>query len=156
MDEPLSVPRPRHHHRASWDEYFQRIASDVASRATCPRKQVGAVLVRDKMILATGYNGSVRGLPHCTDVGCLMVDNHCARTVHAEVNALAQAARQGVRTEGATLYVTTYPCWPCTKAMMNAGVVRVVYGEVYRPDPMVVAAAAALGVEIAHVPVGTP
>lgn len=134
--------------RASWDDYFLRIATEVASRATCPRKHVGAVLVRDKAILCTGFNGSVRGQPHCTDVGCLMIDNHCQRTIHAEINALAQAARNGVRIDGATAYVTALPCWGCAKTLFNAGVSRMVYGEAYRPDPMVLEVARALGVEI--------
>lgn len=134
--------------RASWDDYFLRIATEVASRATCPRKHVGAVLVRDKAILCTGFNGSVRGQPHCDEVGCLMVENHCQRTIHAEINALAQAARNGVRIDGATAYVTALPCWGCAKTLFNAGVTRMVYGEAYRPDPMVLEVARALGVEM--------
>src|SRR6185312_9890322 len=100
-------------HRASWDEYFMQIARDVATRATCDRKHVGAVIVRDKCILATGYNGSIRGLPHCDEDGHLMEDGHCVRTIHAEANAIIQAARNGVRIEGATVYVTASPCWGC-------------------------------------------
>ncbi len=102
-------PTPRL--RASWDEYFMNIASEVSTRSTCDRKFVGAVIVRDKSILATGYNGSIRGLPHCDEEGHLMEDGHCVRTVHAEANAIVQAARNGVRIEGATIYVTASPCW---------------------------------------------
>jgi len=80
--------------RASWDEYFMAIARQVATRSTCDRKHVGAVVVKDRMILTTGYNGSIRGLPHCDDVGHLMEDGHCVRTTHAEANALVQAARK--------------------------------------------------------------
>ena len=95
--------------RVTWDEYFMNIARVVATRATCDRKHVGAVLVRDKTILSTGYNGSIRGLPHCTEVGCLMENDHCVRTVHAEANAILQAARHGVRIEGADIYVSDVP-----------------------------------------------
>src|SRR5262249_5404100 len=84
MSTPTAGPAPPE--RASWDEYFMNIAREVATRSTCDRKHVGAVLVRDKSILATGYNGSIRGLPHCDEVGCLMEDGHCVRTVHAEAN----------------------------------------------------------------------
>jgi dCMP deaminase len=84
-----------------------------------------------------------------------MQGGHCVRTVHAEINALAQAARSGVRVDGATVYLTTYPCWPCTKALLNAGITRIVYAESYRPDPLVVSHTAALGVELVQVPVAT-
>ena len=90
--------------RPDWDLYFIKIAKEVASRSTCPRAAVGAVIVKDNRILATGYNGAPEGEPHCEDVGCLMVDNHCQRAIHAETNAIAQAAKHGVSVEGATLY----------------------------------------------------
>lgn len=118
--------------RVSWDRYFMNLAREAASRSTCPRKSVGAVLVRDKAVLATGYNGSIRGLAHCTEVGCLMENGHCVRTVHAEANALIQAARHGVRIEGADCYVTASPCWECFKLLANAGVRRIVFAEFYR------------------------
>ena len=120
--------------RPSWDEYFMSIAVMVAARSTCPRKSVGAVLVKDNQILATGYNGSIRGMPHCTDVGCMMENGHCVATVHAEANALVQAARYGVSVDGATIYVTASPCWNCFKLLANAGIRRIVYGEFYRDD----------------------
>src|SRR5574341_155689 len=110
--------------RASWDEYFMSIAQVVATRSTCPRKYVGAVLVRNRTILSTGYNGSIRGMPHCSDVGHMMEDGHCVATI--------QAARNGVMIEGATNYVTASPCWHCFKQLANAGVTRIVYGEFYR------------------------
>lgn len=113
---------------------------------------MGALLVRDRTIVATGYNGSVRGMPHCDDVQCRMVDGHCSRTVHAELNAIAQAARNGARVEGATAYVTALPCWSCAKVLFNVGIVRVVYSEAYRPDPMVITTAAALGVDLVEIP----
>ncbi len=118
--------------RASWDEYFMNIARVVATRATCDRKHVGAVLVRDKTILSTGYNGSIRGLPHCTEVGHMMEDGHCVATVHAEANAIIQAAKNGVAIEGATIYTTASPCWPCFKLIANSGCRRIVFGEFYR------------------------
>jgi dCMP deaminase len=134
-------------HRASWDEYFMRIAEDVATRATCDRKHVGAVIVRDKSILATGYNGSIRGLPHCDEDGHLMEDGHCVRTIHAEANAVIQAARNGVRIEGGTVYVTASPCWGCFKMIANAGLVRIVFGEFYR-DERIFQFATRLGIEL--------
>lgn len=118
--------------RVPWDRYFMNLAREAASRSTCPRKAVGAVLVRDKAVLATGYNGSIRGLAHCTEEGCLLENGHCVRTVHAEANALIQAARHGVRIEGAHCYVTASPCWDCFKLLANAGVTRIVFGEFYR------------------------
>jgi dCMP deaminase len=121
-------------HRGSWDEYFMRIAREVASRATCDRKHVGAVIVRDKSILATGYNGSIRGLRHCDEDGHLMEDGHCVRTIHAEANAIIQAARNGVRIDGATIYVTASPCWGCFKMIANGGLARIVFGEFYRDE----------------------
>jgi dCMP deaminase len=110
------------------------IARQVATRATCERKHVGAVIVRDRTILSTGYNGSIRGLDHCEDVGCVIEDGHCVSTVHAEANAILQAARNGVAIAGAELYTTASPCWPCFKLIANAGIVRVYYGEFYRDE----------------------
>jgi dCMP deaminase len=109
------------------------ITFEVARRSTCNRAQVGAIIVRDKRILTTGYNGSPTGLPHCTDVGCLMVNGHCVRTLHAEQNAIIQAALHGVSTAGGTLYITHQPCLTCAKMIINAGIRRVVYGGDY-PD----------------------
>jgi dCMP deaminase len=133
--------------RTSWDDYFMNIARTVATRSTCDRKFVGAVIVRDKMILATGYNGSIRGLPHCDEEGHLMEDGHCVRTVHAEANAIVQAARAGVRIDGAGIYVTASPCWGCFRLIANAGINRIVFGEFYR-DPRVFEISAKLGIEL--------
>jgi len=133
--------------RASWDEYFMNIAREVATRSTCDRKFVGAVVVRDKIILATGYNGSIRGLPHCDEEGHLMEDGHCVRTVHAEANAMVQAAKSGVRIEGAGIYVTASPCWGCFRLIANAGIVRIVFGEFYR-DARVFEFSQRLGIEL--------
>ena len=134
--------------RVSWDEYFMNIARVVSTRATCDRKHVGAVLVRDKTILSTGYNGSIRGLPHCSEEGHLMEDGHCVRTIHAEANAVIQAARNGVRIDGATIYVTASPCWGCFKMIANAGCTRIVFGEFYRDD-RIFRFATQLGIELA-------
>ena len=139
------------HPRASWDEYFMSIAQVVASRSTCPRKYVGSVLVRNRTILSTGYNGSIRGMPHCSDVGHMMEDGHCVATIHAEANAIIQAARNGVNIDGGTVYVTASPCWNCFKQLANAGIVRIVYGEFYR-DERIFEIAQQIGIELVHVP----
>ncbi|MFH2010229.1 MAG: cytidine/deoxycytidylate deaminase family protein [bacterium] len=136
--------------RLSWDEYFMSIAAMVSSRSTCPRKSVGAVMVRRHTILSTGYNGSVRGLPHCSEVGCMMEGDHCVATIHAEANAIIQAARNGVKLEDAECYVTASPCWSCFKMLANAGVARIVYGELYR-DARVLDVAQELGVSMEKV-----
>jgi dCMP deaminase len=133
--------------RGSWDEYFMNIAREVGSRSTCDRKHVGAVIVRDRCILATGYNGSIRGLPHCDDEGHLMEDGHCVRTVHAEANAIVQAARNGARIDGGAIYVTASPCWNCFKLIGNAGVSRIAFGEFYR-DQRIFEFAAKLSIEL--------
>ncbi len=112
--------------RPSWDEYFLKLAMLASERSTCPRMHCGCVLVRDRYVLATGYNGSLPGAPHCNEVGCLIVDNHCVRTNHAEVNALAQASRHGVSVLGAAAYVTNLPCTACAKALIAAGIGTVV------------------------------
>ncbi len=137
--------------RAPWDDYFMNIAKVVATRATCHRKFVGAVLVRDRMILSTGYNGSIRGMPHCSEVGHMMENDHCVATIHAEVNAILQAARNGVNVDGSTVYVTASPCWNCFKALMNAGIGRICFGEFYR-DERIFKVAKELGVELVHIP----
>jgi dCMP deaminase len=127
------------------------IAHQVASRSTCDRKHVGAVVVRRRMILTTGYNGSIRGLAHCDDVGHMIENGHCVRTVHAEANAIVQAARNGVRLEGGCIYVTASPCFGCFKLIANAGLVRVVFGEFYR-DERIYTAAQEAGIELHHLP----
>jgi dCMP deaminase len=126
--------------RPSWEEYFMQIAHLVKTRATCPRRSVGAVVVRDKRILCTGYNGSPMGLPHCPEggpendwpVGCMRA-GHCIRSLHAEQNCLLQAAKMGVSCDGAEIYVTCQPCNMCAKMIINAGIRRVVYEGDY-PD----------------------
>ncbi len=118
--------------RVDWHTYFMNIAREAAKRSTCDRKHVGAVIVRDKMILSTGYNGSIRGMPHCDDVGHLIENDHCIATVHAEANAIIQAAKNGVRIDGAELYTTASPCWNCFQLLANAGISKVYYGDFYR------------------------
>ena len=112
--------------RPSWDEYFLKLAMLASERATCPRMHVGCVLVKEKFVLATGYNGSLPGKPHCEDVGCLIVDNHCVRTNHAEINVLVQATTHGVNVKDATAYITNMSCTSCAKALIAAGIKRVV------------------------------
>lgn len=167
--------------RPSWDDYFFQIANVVSTRSTCDRAAVGALLVRDKRVLASGYNGSISGAKHCDEVGhdfqrvnphlkhlqilleeprvmkaggtvaelvravtrafdAMPWETHCQRTAHAEVNALAQAAKYGIAVDGATLYCTHIPCWPCTKALINAGVKRALWIIEYNSDPRCVEA----------------
>lgn len=130
--------------RPSWDEYFAEICKVVAKRSTCLRRRVGAILVRNRRILSTGYNGPPRKLRHCADLGgCYREQlgipsgerHELCRALHAEQNAIIQAALHGVETTGATLYVTNFPCALCAKMLINAGVVRVVYGGEY-PDEL--------------------
>jgi dCMP deaminase len=141
MEPPTRVP---------WDVYFMNIAQVVASRSTCPRKFVGAVIVRDKTILSTGYNGSIRGMPHCTEIGHMMENDHCVATIHAEANAIIQAAKNGVVIDGATIYVTASPCWNCFKMIANGGIRRICYGEFYR-DERIFDVASRLGIDLHHI-----
>lgn len=129
--------------RPSWDDYFMTIAQAVASRSTCRRRKVGAVLVRDKRLLTTGYNGAPTGFGHCLDVGCLREEmgipsgerQELCRGLHAEQNALVQAALHGVSVKDSVLYCTLEPCITCAKMLINAGVRAVIYQEEY-PDPL--------------------
>jgi dCMP deaminase len=112
--------------RPNWDQYFLKLAMLASERATCPRMHCGCVLVKNKNVVSTGYNGSIPGDEHCEDVGCLVVDNHCLRTNHAEMNALTQAAKLGHPVDGSSAYVTNMPCTTCAKALIAAGIKRVV------------------------------
>ena len=118
--------------REDWDSYFLGIAYQVASRSTCPRRSVGAVVVKDRRIKGTGYNGSVAGLPHCTDEECLIINDHCVRTIHAEVNALLECNPEERR--GATIYITDGPCEECSKLIISSGIQRVVFVRDYKLD----------------------
>ena len=151
------MPRP------SWDEYFMRIAHDVAERSTCLRRKVGAILVKGKRILATGYNGAPSGLRHCEEVGCIREEQNVpsgerhelCRGLHAEMNAFLQAAVHGVSTLGSTLYTTTYPCSLCAKMIVNAGVERVIEGGAY-PDELASEVLGEAGVPVEHFELGPP
>ncbi|ABZ83482.1 come operon protein 2 [Heliomicrobium modesticaldum Ice1] len=118
--------------RKDWDSYFIDIAFAVSSRSTCPRRSVGAVIVKDKRIKGTGYNGSPAGLPHCTDAGCCMWNNHCVRTIHAEVNAIMECSPE--ERKGATIYVTDRPCAECAKVIISSGIRRVVFARDYHTE----------------------
>lgn len=129
--------------RPSWDQYFMTITEQVANRSTCLRAKVGAVIARDRSILATGYNGAPAGLPHCLDEGCLIyesknpdgqIEQNCYRTIHAEINAIAQAARNGVAIRDADIYVTHTPCIHCLKVLINTGIKAIFYGQAYKLD----------------------
>ena len=141
--------------RPSWDEYFMDITKVVANRATCLRRKVGAVLVKDNHILASGYNGAPAGLNHCLEIGCLREQQNIpsgqrhelCRGLHAEQNALIQAAVHGVAIKGATIYVTHQPCVLCAKMIINAGIKRVVFDGSY-PDEMSMQMFKEAGVEL--------
>lgn len=133
--------------RVDWHHYFMNIARQVATRSTCDRKHVGAVVVRERTILSTGYNGSIRAMPHCDDVGHDLENDHCVATVHAEANAIIQAAKNGVQVEGAEIYTTASPCWNCFKLIANSGIREIYYGEFYR-DEKSLKVAAEIGVKL--------
>jgi dCMP deaminase len=127
--------------RPSWHQYFLTITRNVAERSTCTRAKVGAVIVRDKNILATGYNGAPAGMPHCLDAGCLVytsrtpsgdVEENCFRTIHAEINAIAQAAKNGASIRDADIYITHTPCIHCVKVLINTGIRRIFYEREYK------------------------
>ncbi|UJF14966.1 ComE operon protein 2 [Jeotgalibaca sp. MA1X17-3] len=121
--------------RIPWNQYFMAQAVLLSLRSTCSRLDVGATIVRDKRIIAGGYNGSVSGDVHCIDEGCYVVDGHCVRTIHAEMNAILQCAKFGIQTQGSEIYVTHFPCLPCMKMILQAGIKKIYYLEDYRNDP---------------------
>ena len=118
--------------RISWDEYFMAQSHLLSLRSTCSRLSVGATIVKDKRIVSGVYNGSIKGDEHCIDVGCKVVEGHCVRTIHAEINAILQCSKFGVGTEGATIYVTHFPCLNCTKSIIQAGIKEICYANDYR------------------------
>jgi dCMP deaminase len=149
------------HKRADWDSYFMQMAHHVATRATCDRKHVGAVIVLERRVIATGYNGSPPGMAHCDDIGHDIIDTlvrwegetpitapNCVRTIHAEVNAIAQAAKYGTRLKGASLYCNTFPCWPCFKLIAASGIEKFYYDDAYRTDTRVVLCAEASNIKL--------
>lgn len=117
--------------RIPWDQYFMSQSMLLAMRSTCTRLSVGATIVREKRVISGGYNGSVSGDVHCNDHGCYLIDGHCARTVHAEMNALLQCAKFGVKTEGADIYVTHFPCLQCTKTIIQSGIRKIYFLKNY-------------------------
>jgi len=155
-NSPLHVSKQR----PSLDEYFMEIAKVVAKRSTCLRQQVGAEIVKDKRILATGYNGAPAGLPHCLDIGCLREQlkvpsgerHELCRAVHAEQNTIIQAAVHGVSIAGATLYTTHQPCIMCAKIIINAGIKKVVYGRKYA-DERGLEFLREAGIEVVYMPI---
>ncbi len=155
MTKQAMPQAPATEDRLSWDEYFMQITSLVAKRATCIRRAVGAVLVKDKRIIATGYNGPPRGLKHCRETGCLRTQlnipsgerHEICRGLHAEQNAIIQAAIHGVSIAGATLYCTTQPCVICSKMLINAGI-RVIKFEGKYPDELSLSMLQEAGIEL--------
>jgi len=143
MSDIVFANSPDPDNRPGWDEYFMEITRLIARRSTCLRRAVGAVLVKDRRVLATGYNGAPTGLKHCSDTGCMRQEQEIpsgeraeiCRGLHAEQNAIIQAAYHGASIAGATLYCTTLPCSICVKMLINAGVVEIVFGDGY-PDPL--------------------
>lgn len=120
--------------RIDWDQYFMTQATLLSLRSTCTRLSVGAVIVRDRRVIAGGYNGSVSGDVHCIDEGCYLVEGHCVRTIHAEMNAVLQCAKFGVATDGAEVYVTDFPCLQCTKMLLQSGIIKINYLRNYHND----------------------
>lgn len=120
--------------RIPWNQYFMLQAVLLSLRSTCERLSVGAILVRNKRVIAGGYNGAVSGDDHCIDVGCYVVDGHCLRTIHAEMNAVLQCSKFGIPTDGAEIYVTDFPCLQCTKSLLQAGIKKIYYMRNYHND----------------------
>ncbi|WP_432355192.1 ComE operon protein 2 [Sporosarcina sp. A2] len=138
--------------RITWEQFFMAQCSLLAVRSTCTRLAVGAVVVRDNRIIAGGYNGSVSGGDHCIDKGCYVVDNHCIRTIHAEMNALLQCGKYGTPAAGSSLYVTHFPCLQCSKAIIQAGISKVYYGEDYRNNEYAIELFKHVGIEVVQIP----
>lgn len=138
--------------RITWDQFFMAQSHLLAMRSTCTRLSVGSILVRDQRIIAGGYNGSISGGDHCIEHGCYVVDNHCVRTIHSEMNALLQCAKYGIPVAKATIYVTHFPCLQCSKALIQAGIERIKYAEDYRNSEYALKLFAQAGVEIEKVP----
>lgn len=141
--------------RMSWQEYYANQSLLLASRSTCTRLSVGALIVRDNRVIASGYNGSVSGETHCIDEGCLIQEGHCVRTIHAEVNAVLQCAKYGIATQGSEVYVTHFPCLNCTKTLIQAGIKRINYIEDYRNNPYALELLAKSQVELHKVDIKT-
>ncbi|MFS0575285.1 ComE operon protein 2 [Sporosarcina sp. 179-K 3D1 HS] len=138
--------------RITWDQFFMAQCHLLAMRSTCTRLAVGAIIVRDNRIIAGGYNGSISGGDHCIDHGCYVIDNHCVRTIHAEMNALLQCSKYGIPVAESALYVTHFPCLQCTKAIIQSGIKRIFYAADYKNDPYAMKLFAQSGVSVLQVP----
>ncbi|MGT2866781.1 deoxycytidylate deaminase [Streptococcus fryi] len=134
--------------RLSWQDYFMANAELISKRSTCDRAYVGAVLVKNNRIIATGYNGGVSATANCDEVGHQMDEGHCIRTVHAEMNALIQCAKEGISTNNTEIFVTHFPCVNCTKALLQAGISKITYKTAYRQHPFALALLADKGVPV--------
>ena len=142
-------------HRPSWDEYFMTLANEVATRTTCLRRAVGAIIVKDRRILAPGYNGVPTGLAHCAETGCLRQQrgvpsgqrHEICRGLHAEQNAIIQAARYGINITGASIYITTQPCVVCAKMLINADIEEIIYANPY-PDELAMSMLSEAGIKL--------
>ncbi len=150
--------------RIGWHEYFMSVAHLISRRSTCERGHVGAVIVRDNNILATGYNGSPSGLPHCDGPNCLIyksihpdgtVEENCMRTIHAEINAIAQAAKNGTAIRDASIYITASPCLNCLKVLINVGIKTIYYDKPYKIETIAELVSLS-GVKLIQVQVETP
>lgn len=137
--------------RIDWDQYFMTQATLLSLRSTCTRLSVGTVIVRDRRVIAGGYNGSVSGDVHCIDEGCYLVEGHCVRTIHAEMNAVLQCAKFGVATDGAEVYVTDFPCLQCTKMLLQSGIIKINYLRNYHNDQYAVELLKRKNVEIKQI-----
>lgn len=137
--------------RIDWDQYFMTQATLLSLRSTCTRLSVGAVIVRDRRVIAGGYNGSVSGDVHCIDEGCYLVEGHCVRTIHAEMNAVLQCAKFGVAMDGAEVYVTDFPCLQCTKMLLQSGIIKINYLRNYHNDQYAVELLKRKNVEIKQI-----
>lgn len=138
--------------RITWDQFFMAQCHLLALRSTCTRLAVGAIVVRDHRMIAGGYNGSISGGDHCIDHGCYVIDNHCVRTIHAEMNALLQCSKYGTPAADSTIYVTHFPCLQCAKAIIQAGIKRVIYAQNYRNNEYATKLFAQSGVSVQHIP----
>lgn len=142
--------------RITWHQYFMAQSHLLSLRSTCTRLAVGATIVREKRIIAGGYNGSIAGGEHCIDVGCYMEEGHCIRTIHAEMNAILQCAKFGVPTKNAEIYVTHFPCVQCTKSIIQAGISSVYYAKEYHNHPFSIELFEKAGVKVEHIPFEWP
>ena len=137
--------------RITWDQFFMAQSHLLALRSTCTRLAVGATIVRDRRIMAGGYNGSISGGDHCIDQGCYVVDNHCVRTIHAEMNALLQCAKYGVSVNGADMYVSHFPCLQCSKSIIQSGIARLYYAVDYKNHSYAIELFEQAGLEVVQV-----